>query len=206
MSSVLRCTVITCAVLGLLAASPALAELQVGATAPNFTLPEWYTSTPTSLYDYAGKIILLDFFAYWCPHCQAALPAVQTQIDDYYEARGGNAAGLPVELISCNVVSTNRSATTAFVQSAKLETVLDDSARLAYPIFGNGYVPMFVLINGVAGANRAQWEVLYSDSGYSTAVGEQFRTIIDSVMVPEPGVAGLLALGILVIPKARRRG
>jgi peroxiredoxin len=50
--------------------APSKSVLAVGATAPDFTL-----STPTGekvrLSDYRGKTVFLEFFATWCPHCQA---------------------------------------------------------------------------------------------------------------------------------------
>ncbi len=44
--------------------------LPVGAAAPAFTL-QTPTGERVSLSDYKGKTVLLEFFATWCPHCQA---------------------------------------------------------------------------------------------------------------------------------------
>ncbi len=44
--------------------------LPVGARAPDFAL-ETPLGQRVSLSDYKGKTVLLEFFATWCPHCQA---------------------------------------------------------------------------------------------------------------------------------------
>jgi len=44
--------------------------LPVGRTAPDFAL-QTATGKLVKLSDYRGKTVLLEFFATWCPHCQA---------------------------------------------------------------------------------------------------------------------------------------
>jgi peroxiredoxin len=47
--------------------------LLVGETAPNFTLTA-LDGQPTSLSDYSGKVVLVNFWATWCPSCIAEMP------------------------------------------------------------------------------------------------------------------------------------
>jgi peroxiredoxin len=53
----------------------------VGKAAPEFkanqTLGEF-----KSMADLKGKVVLLDFFAHWCPPCKAAFPSMRTMYDD----------------------------------------------------------------------------------------------------------------------------
>jgi len=50
--------------------TPSATLLPVGIVAPDFTLSA-PNGTKVRLSDYRGKAILLEFFATWCPHCQA---------------------------------------------------------------------------------------------------------------------------------------
>jgi cytochrome oxidase Cu insertion factor (SCO1/SenC/PrrC family) len=51
--------------------------LPVGATAPAFTL-ETPQGAKVSLASYRGHAVLLEFFASWCPHCNAESPHLRT--------------------------------------------------------------------------------------------------------------------------------
>jgi peroxiredoxin len=53
--------------------------------APGTAAPQFALSTPqgktVSLADFRGKTVLLEFFATWCPHCQAEAPHLKTIAD-----------------------------------------------------------------------------------------------------------------------------
>jgi thiol-disulfide isomerase/thioredoxin len=50
--------------------------------APTFMLPAVDSHEMVSLKDFRGKVVLLDFWATWCPPCRKQMPAVQNIHDD----------------------------------------------------------------------------------------------------------------------------
>ena len=53
-----------------------------GAQAPDFTL-RTPTGTPVSLRALRGKAVMLEFFATWCPHCNAEAPHLKTIAESF---------------------------------------------------------------------------------------------------------------------------
>jgi peroxiredoxin len=61
-------------------------QLAVGQTAPNFTLKD-VNGKKYTLDKQRGHPVLLEFFAVWCPNCQAEAPAI-AQLTKTYGAKG----------------------------------------------------------------------------------------------------------------------
>jgi peroxiredoxin len=57
--------------------------VKVGDQAPEFTLP-MYGGGEVSLADLRGKVVLLNFWATWCPPCMKELSSVQEQVIDRF--------------------------------------------------------------------------------------------------------------------------
>ncbi|HWU40783.1 MAG TPA: TlpA disulfide reductase family protein [Candidatus Acidoferrum sp.] len=64
---------------GIFLASPSeevRAQAERGAVAPDFLLPD-LTGTPIRLSDHRGKVVLLNFWATWCPPCRAEMSSME---------------------------------------------------------------------------------------------------------------------------------
>jgi peroxiredoxin len=64
----------------------------VGSPAPDFTLPGIDGKTYT-LSEQKGKVVVLEFIATWCPHCQNDAP-MMNQLDAAYKGKGVQIFGI----------------------------------------------------------------------------------------------------------------
>jgi peroxiredoxin len=76
---------------------PTPVKLQIGEKAPEFTAAT--TQGPFDLAKVAGKPVLLEIFATWCPHCQRETVVLNALYDAYkrqvaFVAVSGNAVGM----------------------------------------------------------------------------------------------------------------
>ena len=161
-----------------------------GQISPNFTLPSLESGEAVNLTDFEGKVVVLDFFAYWCAPCSVSSPDIEKNIQKYYDEKGGNVHGVPVQVISLNLEKEAPENTEAFVQGADLDFVVNDFETKAWDLYNllgtRPSIPLFVIINGVAGSpNHQQWEVLHSQHGMyilpNQTTAKSFRGYIDQI-------------------------
>ncbi len=96
----------------------------VGGTSPNFTTHD-LGGNKVSLLDYAGRPVLLSFWATWCTVCRDELPALQRLQDRY--ASGG----FKVILVNYRETSTDRMRQYLSGLDVSLEPVLDPDGAIA---------------------------------------------------------------------------
>jgi len=86
-------------VAGLLAAAlavPAAADVSVGQPAPAISATDWLNTPPLRLADLRGKIVVVEFWATWCPPCRATIPHL-VEMHKKYRSKGVVIIGLSDE-------------------------------------------------------------------------------------------------------------
>lgn len=123
-----------------------LNNFSVGQTAPNFTVTDLHGHTH-NLSDYAGKWVMVDFFAYWCGPCAATAPI----INDFYKKYGCNS----YEIVVLGLEGEGTTAQTQTFEDANggdanypTPTVsgLDGGADAVHAVYGPAAFPTIIII------------------------------------------------------------
>lgn len=121
--------------------------LLAAALAPSWTLKDLSGKTLSSK-DFAGRVVLLDFFATWCPDCVKSAPVLQA------EHESGKARGLSV--VGVLVEDDAKDAAKLAKEKGLTYPIVVDSRRKAFSAFGVRGIPTTVLIDA-RGRERARW-------------------------------------------------
>ncbi len=76
--------------------TPPKVPLIPGSPAPNFTFREFRSGENLSLESFRGKVVLLDFWATWCPPCMASLPKLLELYKEFH-AKGFEIIGVSLD-------------------------------------------------------------------------------------------------------------
>jgi hypothetical protein len=76
---------------------------------------------------------------------------MKPNIVQFYRSNGGNRFGVPVTVLSISVDPSDPALVNSFIQTFGLELVADDTTGV-YNLYGDGYIPYFVVVNGTTNA------------------------------------------------------
>ena len=149
-------------------------------TAPVFDLPRHGTEQRVRLEDFTGKILVLDFFAYWCVPCAAASRELETGVQQFYASRKGNPHAIPVRLVSVNIEKDFPKRTDEFLRKTGASFVVDDFSGSLLKKFGASAMPFLAVIDGTGRREgKPRFDVVYKHEGFEGP--KKIREIIDGV-------------------------
>ena len=137
--------------------------VKAGKKAPDFTV-EMFDGSRVSLAQLRGKVVLLNFWATWCPPCREELTRVQKDIIDRFA--GKDFVFLPVSR------GEERAAVAAFREKTGYTFPMGlDSTRTVYDRYASNYIPRNFLID-------RKGNVVLASVGYDE---EEFDALIRTI-------------------------
>jgi peroxiredoxin len=142
-------------------------SVTVGSVAPAWTLKD-ADGKDHSLADYKGKIVLIDFWATWCPPCKAAMPHVQA-VHEKFADKGVVVIG--VSTFERGESSEKVSKPAAYMKEKKFTynlLVNGDEVATSYGVRG---IPSFFVVG-------EDGKVIYAESGFSPSESDKLEKFL----------------------------
>lgn len=141
----------------------AATRVEVGEAAPDFTV-EMFDGTQVRLSDLRGKVVLLNFWATWCPPCRQELARVGTDIIERFAGR--DFVFLPLSR------GESRSDVAAFREKNGYDFPMGlDSTKAVFGLYATNYIPRNFLID-------REGRIVATSVGYEA---EEFDALIATI-------------------------
>ena len=144
---------------------------KVGDTAPTFDFSVSKTQK-ANLADYKGKIVVIDFFATWCPPCRLELPRVQKEIWDKYKDNPKFALFVFGREEDWNVVLPFKE------KNRYTLPILPDVGRKIFSLYATQSIPRNVVID-------EDGKIIYQSIGYSEKDFAELLNLLDEKLKPK---------------------
>ncbi len=133
---------------------------------PEFSLMDSSGKTVT-LSQYKGKVLLLDFWATWCPPCRASIPALK-ELNKEYEGKEFDIVGMNLD--------EDPSVVTPFMEQIGInyKILLAGHSDVAER-YGVQGIPAFFLLN-------QKGEVVKKWTGFAPSYAKEWRQAIDQLL------------------------
>jgi thiol-disulfide isomerase/thioredoxin len=138
---------------------------KVGDTAPTFDFSLSKTQT-ANLKDYHGKLVMLNFFATWCPPCRMELPRVEKEIWGKYKDNPKFALFVFGREEAWDVVLPFK---TKFNYTF---AILPDVSRKIFSLYAKEFIPRNVIID-------ENGKIIYQSMGYSEEEFNKLLALLD---------------------------
>lgn len=138
---------------------------KVGDMAPTFAFNTAKDKT-ANIKDYRGKIVLLNFWATWCPPCRAELPRVQKEIWEKYKDN-------PKFAMFAFAREEGWEKVLPFKEQNKYTfAMLPDEKRGIYKLYATSLIPRNVILD-------ADGRIVYQSTGYSPAEFDKLLKLLE---------------------------
>lgn len=117
----------------------ACADIGVGKPAPEISAQEWLNGDGIKLADTKDKIVVVEFWATWCPPCRASIPHIKTM----------NAKLKDKNVIFVSLTNENKTTVTEFNKKAGMDWLVGIGSNSANDYAVRGIPHAFIVKNGV---------------------------------------------------------
>lgn len=146
-------------------------KVPLNAASPTFAVPK-KDGTSIASSDLKGKVVLLNFFATWCPPCREELPRLQKEIWEKYKDNPKFELMVLAREQDWNKID-------AFVAEHKYSLPFyPDLKRNVFGLFADQGIPRNVVLD-------AQGNVIYQSLGYEKKEFDQLIALIDRLLLKD---------------------
>lgn len=138
--------------------------VKLGDKAPDFSF-NLADSSLKNLHDYKGKVVMINFFATWCPPCRKELPRVQKEIYDVYKSNKN------FELFVFGR-EENWDKLTPFIEKTGYTfPILPDAKRAIFSQYASSGIPRNVVLD-------EEGKIIYLSLGYTEEEFDQLLNLL----------------------------